>query len=188
MSEVGERMLSELRRIRELLEGEQPLGFGKQPELVFVFVRHAPESLWYARDKREGQNVPIVERDLTGYLRGLWRYDRVDGDTGETVPKLMLQVHADREYVIQSGLETNFSKSLLAALLTLPQEALTEPLTLIVEDNTGGRGRPTVFARVAWRGSRLKPVFDRNVVADTLLAHVQERFGLSSPFGESGGS
>lgn len=177
-------MLAELKRIRELLEGEQPLGFGKRPEPVFVFVRHSPESLWYSRDKREAQNVPLVERDLTGYVRGIWRYDRVDGDTGENVPKLMTQVHADREYVIQSGLETNFSKSLLAGLLELPPEALSDPLTLVVEDNSGGRGRPTVFARVEWHGSRAKPAFDRTAVADDLLVKVQARFGLSSPFGD----
>ncbi len=180
-------MLMELRRIRELLEGEQPLGFGKRPDPVFVFVRHAPESLWYSRDKREGQNVPILERNLTGYLRGIWRYDRVDSETSENVPKLMLQIHADREYVIQSGLETNFSKSLLAGLLELPLEALREPLTLIVEDNTGGRGRPTVFARLEWRGSRVKPTFDRSVVPEVLLAKVQETFTLGSLFGEHDG-
>ena len=183
MSEVGERMLQELRRIREALAGAQPLGFGKKAQPVYVFVKHSPESLWYTRDKHEGQNVPISERDLTGFVRGVWRFDREDQGTGESVPKLMLLVHADRGYVIQSGLETNFSKSFLAGLLELPEGALEEPLTLVVEDNTGGRGRPTVFARLAWRGQRMTPSFNRSVVVEELLAQVQAKFSLGSPFG-----
>ena len=182
MSDVGERMLQELRRIREALEGAQPLGFGKKAQPVYVFVKHSPECLWYTRDKVEGQNVPITERDLTGYLRGVWRFDRADQGTGESVPKLMLLVHADHDYVIQSGLETNFSKSFLAGLLELPTEALMEPLTLIVEDNAGGKGRPTVFARLEWRGQRKTPTFDRSVVVEELLAQAQQKFGLGSPF------
>ena len=183
MSDVGERMLHELRRIREALEGAQPLGFGKRTQPVYVFVKHSPECLWYTRDKHEAQNVPVVERDLTGYLRGVWRFDREYQGTFERVPKLMLLVHADRDIVIQSGLETHFSKSFLAGLLELPPEALHEPLTLLVEDNTGGKGRPTVFARLEWRGTRVKPAFDKAVVVDELLTAVQEKLGLSSPFG-----
>ena len=182
MSEVGERMLQELRRIREALEGAQPLGFGKKAQPVYVFVKHSPECLWYTRDKHEAQNVPISERDLTGYLRGVWRYDREDPSNQQHVPKLMLLVRADRDYVIQSGLETNFSKSFLAGLLELPPEALQEPLTLLVEDNTGGKGRPTVFARLEWRGQRMTPTFDRSVVVEELLAQAQQKFGLGSPF------
>ena len=40
----------------------------------------------------------------------------------------MLPVHADRDYVIQLGLETNFSKSFLAGPLELPEGALQEPM------------------------------------------------------------
>ena len=40
MSDVGERMLFELRRIREALDGSQPLGFGKEVGPTYVFVRH----------------------------------------------------------------------------------------------------------------------------------------------------
>ena len=182
MSDVGERMIRELQAIRKALEGSQPLGFGKKAQPVYVFVKHSPESLWYSRDKAVGENVPILERDLTGYLVNVWRFERRDDTTGEVVPKLMVQVHADREYVIQSGFETNFSKSLLAGLLELEVTELKSPLTLVVEDNTGGRGRPTVFCRVEVQGQRLKPVFDRTVVAEELLGQVQARFGFSSPY------
>ena len=185
MSDVGKAMLLELRRIRELLEQGQPLGFGKKQEPTFVFIRHSPESLWYSRDKQEGENNLIFERDLTGYIRNVWRFDRVDQNTGENVPKLMLEVQADKAYIIQSGLETNFSKSLLAALLELDPDKFKKPVALIVEDNTGGRGRPTVFARLEVSGVRVKPALSKTLVADKLLEEVQERFGFSSPYTES---
>ena len=68
-------------------------------------------------------------------------------------------------------------------LLELPPEALQEPLTLLVEDNAGGKGRPTVFARLEWRGQRMTPAFNRSVVVEELLAQVQAKFDLGSPFG-----
>lgn len=186
MSDIGKEMLLELRRIRELLEQGKPLGFGKKQEPTYIFIRHSPESLWYSRDKREGENNPILERDLTGYIRNVWRFDRVDQNTGENVPKLMLEVQADKAYIIQSGLETNFSKSLLAGLLELTPGDLAETVTLMVEDNAGGRGRPTVFARLEVSGVRVKPALSKTLVADKLLEEVQERFGFSSPYTESG--
>ena len=182
MSDVGQQMLLELRRIRELLEGNQPLGFGKTQVRTYVFIRHSQESLWYTRDKNEQVNLPIPERDLTGYLRNVWRYDRQDKSTDEVVPKLMVEIDADRPYVIQTGIDTNFAKSLLAALLELEPEALKEPVTLVVEDNAGGLARPTVFARLEVRGQRVKPTFNKRIVVDDLLAEVQERFGFASPF------
>lgn len=84
MSSVGEAMLAELRRIRESLEGAHNLGFGKRAQPTYVFVRHHEVNgetyLWYSRDKTEGLNVPIRERDLTGYLKS------VCVSTGETSP------------------------------------------------------------------------------------------------------
>lgn len=74
--------------------------------------------------------MPIQERDLTGFLRGVWRFNREDQGTNAhaQVPKLMLPVHADRDYIIQLGLETNFSKSFLTGLRELPEGALQEPM------------------------------------------------------------
>ena len=186
MSDVGQQMLLELRRIRELLEANQPLGFGKKQARTYIFIRHSPESLWYTRDKLEQVNIAISERDLTGYLRNVWRYDRPDKSTEEVVPKLMVEIDADRPYVIQTGIDTNFTKSLLAALLELEPKDLKVPVTLVVEDNAGGRGRPTVFARLEVRGQRVKPTFNKRIVAHELLAEVQKRFGFVSPFNSAG--
>ena len=181
MSDVAQQMLAELRRIRELLTGNQPLGFGKKQSRTYIFIRHSEDSLWYTRDKDVKENIPILERDLTGYLRNVWRYDRQDQTTEDIVPKLMVEIDADRPYVIQTGIDTNFSKSLLSALLALQPDDLRTPLTLIVEGNEGSPARKTVFARLELQGRRLKPTFNRNVDTEDLLDQVQERFRFSSP-------
>ena len=182
MSDVGERMIRELQAIRKALEGSQPLGFGKKAQPVYVFVKHSPESLWYSRDKAVGENVPIVERDLTGYLVNLWRYERLDEATGEAVPKLNIQVKADQDYVIQSGFSTNFARSFLAGVLGLEPGALKEPLTLVLEDNTGSRARPTVFCRVESQGQQMTPVLSRETKAEGLYDEVVQKFGFGDSY------
>ena len=182
MSDVGERMIRELQAIRKVLEGSQPLGFGKKAQPVYVFVKHTPESLWYSRDKAVGENVPIIERDLTGYLVNVWRFERRDDTTGEVVPKLNLQVKADQEYVIQSGFSTNFARTFLAGVLELEPEALKEPLTLVLEDNVGSRARPTVFCRVESKGQRMTPTLNRETKAEALYDEVTRKFGFGDPY------
>ena len=182
MSEVGERMIRELQAIRKALEGSQPLGFGKKTQPVYVFVKHSPESLWYSRDKAVGENVAISERDLTGYLVNVWRYERLDEAAGEVVPKLNLQVKADQDYVIQSGFSTNFARTFLAGVLELESSALKEPLTLVLEDNTGSKARPTVFCRVESRGVRMTPTLNRETRAEELYREVVTKFGFGDPY------
>ena len=182
MSDVGERMIRELQAIRKALNGSQTLGFGKRAQPVYVFVKHSPESLWYSRDKAVGENVPIAERDLTGYLVNVWRYERQDEATGETVPKLNLQVKADQDYVIQSGFSTNFARTFLAGVLGLESEALKEPLTLVVEDNANSKARPTVFCRVESRGVRMTPTLSRETKAEALYDEVIQKFGFGDPY------
>jgi hypothetical protein len=188
MSDVALQILGELKRIRECLEGSQPLGFGKKKVPVYIFVKLVQEGpltyLWYSRNKSEGQNVPITERDLTGYLVNVWLYERSDAVTGERVPKLNVYLHADRDYLIQTGIQTNFSRSFLAGLLELEPGALKEPVTLVVEDNldTHQRGRPTVFCRVESRGVRMTPVFDRSTSHESLYQQVVAKFGFIDPY------
>ncbi len=189
MSDVGERMLAELRRIREALSGSQPLGFGKRQEPSYVFVKWDGASVWYGRDKHEGVNRPIEERDLTGYLLNVWRFDRVDATTQEKVPRLNIQVRADKDYIVQTGFTTNFSKTFLAGLNELEPGALKEPVTLVVETNEGSRQsaqrsgyRPTLFCRVEWRGERMTPAVGKGREPKELYDEVVARFGFTNPY------
>ena len=179
-------MLAELRRIREALGEAQPLGFGKRTAPTYVFVRHhevgGETYVWYSRDKREGQNVSIRERDLTGYLVGVWRFDRADETSGEVVAKLNVHIRADKDYLLQTGFTTNFARTFLAGLLELKPEALNEPLTLIAEDNAGSKARATVFCRVESGGIRLTPTLNRELRAEALFERALEQFGFRDPY------
>ena len=187
MSDVGEKMLAELRRIREALEGSQPLGFGKRQEPVYVFVKWDGTTVWYRRDRHEAVNHPIAERDLTGYLVNVWRFDRVDATTQEKVPRLNLQLRADKDYIIQTGFTTNFAKTFLAGLLELEPLAIKEPLTLVVETNEGSRQsgfgyRPTLFCRVEWRGERMTPPLGKGRGPEELYEQATAKFGFTNPY------
>jgi hypothetical protein len=183
MADTGQAILEELRKIRRALEAGKELGFGKRKTPVYVFIKqhqiNGQEYVWYQRDKTDKRNVPILERNLSGFIRNVWRYDRVDERTAERVPRLNIAVHADQDYVLQTGFYTNFSKSFMAGLLE-PQ-ALNEPLTLVVETNEGSRYRPTLFCRLEWRGTRLMPdLKDREHKA--LYQQVVQRFGFHNPY------
>ena len=184
MSDVGEKMLTELRRIRQALEGSQPLGFGKRHEPSYVFVKWDGTTVWYGRDKHEAVNRPIQERDLTGYLVNVWRFDRVDATTQEKVPRLNIQVRADKDYIIQTGFYTNFSITFLAGLNELAPSALREPVTLVVETNEGSKHRPTLFCRVEWRGTRMTPVVGKGREPKELYEQAVSRFGFVDPYAE----
>jgi len=182
VSDVGERMLAELRRIREALEGVQPLGFGKRQEPSYVFVKWDGATVWYRRDRHEGVNRPLEERDLTGFLVNVWRFDRVDATTQEKVPRLNIQIRADKDYIIQTGFYTNFSKTFLAGLLELEPSALKEPVTLVVETNEGSKHRPTLFCRVEWRGTRMTPVIGKGREPKELFEQAVARFSFVDPY------
>jgi hypothetical protein len=90
----------------------------REHSLLIVFVRHHEVNretyLWYSREKSEGLNAPIRERDLNGCLKNVWRFDRGDESTGEVVPKLNIQIGADKDYIVQTGFATNFARTFLA--------------------------------------------------------------------------
>ena len=189
MSEVGERMLGELVRIREALERGETLGFGKRVAPTYLFVHH-PKSvqeadhLWYWRDKGQRVNHPIYESDLTGFIKSVYRRDRGDagGDAGgDTVALLNVLVYAGRPYVLQTGFWTNFSISLLAALNELGPGDLDEPVTLVAELSPGRRGRPTVFCRLERRGGRLLPTWSKKDDVGELYDAVVAKFGFANP-------
>ncbi len=127
-------------------------------------------------------NRPIEERDLTGYLVNIWRFDRVDATTQEKVPRLNVQVRADKDYIVQTGFTTNFSKTFLAGLLELEPSALKEPVTLVVETNEGSKHRPTLFCRVEWRGERMTPAIGKGREPKELYDEVVARFGFTDPY------
>ena len=83
--------------------------------------------------------------------------------------------------MLQTGFYTNFSSSLLAALVALPQEALLEPLTFLVEHTSGKNSHPTAWCQVEWRGVRVERVADSSQNKSHICLSLRERYGFSNP-------
>ena len=170
------------------------LGFGKRARSAdggevptYLFINQPnnpltgnPSDFWYWRSEGEGINHGVQDDDLTGFVKSVYRRESVDKATGKSKPVLNVHVAADKVYVLQTGFYTNFSSSFLAALAELPTEAVSEPLTVRVEQTPGRNSYPTTFCQLEWRGKRVERRPDSGL-NKMLLARVQERFGFSNP-------
>ncbi|MDZ8185177.1 MAG: hypothetical protein RMX96_10035 [Nostoc sp. ChiSLP02] len=106
------------------------LGFGAIPKPQYVFVSKEFDHCWYmlSDDKKQ---IPIHDRALTGVITGIEVNKKVETSHGEA-EKTDLHILADKPYVIRSGSEFYFSKSLLLSLEALTSEQLVHPLTIAV--------------------------------------------------------
>jgi hypothetical protein len=190
MSDVGERMIAELKGLREdlrefraALGQAQPLGFGKLEQPLYLFVN---KDWWKDEDKpyvlytkREGEaRVPIFERDVTAYLRNVYRRDQINSQTEKVTPVLDVELFAGRAYTFQTWFYSNVAISLLAALNELKRGELDAPVTLLFETSPGKRSYATVFCRLIVQGKRLDPKFDKKTDVKALYETVLERFGF----------
>ncbi|MBH8561278.1 hypothetical protein I8748_03645 [Nostoc sp. CENA67] len=109
---------------------EVKLGFGAIPKPQYVFVSKESDHCWYmlSDDKKQ---IPIYDRALTGVITGIEVNKKVETSHGEA-EKTDLHILADKPYVIRSGSESYFSKSLLLSLDALTAEQLCHPLTIAV--------------------------------------------------------
>jgi hypothetical protein len=106
------------------------LGFGSIPKAQYIFVNRETDACWYVLSE-EGKQIPISEKALTGVITGLECNKSVETQYGLT-NKTDLAIVADKPYVIRSGRESYFSKSLLLSLDALTVEQLRHPLTITV--------------------------------------------------------
>ncbi|MBL1200771.1 MAG: hypothetical protein RMY62_018565 [Nostoc sp. ZfuVER08] len=109
---------------------EVKLGFGAIPKPQYVFVSREPDHCWYMLSEDE-KRIPIYERALTGAITGIEVNKKVENTFGE-VNRTDLYVLADKPYIIRSGSDTYFCKSLLLSLDILTLEQLRHPLTITV--------------------------------------------------------
>jgi hypothetical protein len=106
------------------------LGFGSIPRAQYIFVSREGDTCWYMLSEDEKQ-IPIFDKALTGIITGLECNKSVETKFGIT-SKTDLAILADKPYVIRSGRESIFSKSLLLSLDALTIEQLQNPVTITV--------------------------------------------------------
>jgi hypothetical protein len=112
---------------------EITLGLGDPPIPIYLFVGNGLEEgklySWYKCDSSNGnKTIPVYQRALTGYIKEL--QVKTKEYKGKENAKLDILVSADENYVIRTGLETTFAKSLLLGLLEV--DDLTKPLIIVV--------------------------------------------------------
>jgi hypothetical protein len=129
----NEQLLEKLDRIANALEGKKPkLGLHEVGSAKFIYISEESGSPWYFR--RNDQNIPILETAFSGYLQKLEIAHKEY--KGKTEPKLRAHFLAEQPYIIQSGLQTTFSRGFLLALNLLQTDQLRQLLTITVKIGT----------------------------------------------------
>jgi len=106
------------------------LGFGSIPKPQYVFVSKEHDHCWYTLSD-DTKPIPIYDKALTGLITGIEIDKKVETSHGEK-EKTDLHILADKPYVVRSGSESYFAKSLLLSLDVLTCEQLRHPLTIAV--------------------------------------------------------
>jgi len=130
--------------LQELQASKQQLGFGHSPKPRYIYAnRQYPDCLWYFWDGAKKEHEPILFQALTGIVEKLEIEQKEY--KGKPEFKVNLHIKADRNYVIQSGLETLFAKGLVYTLSKLPVTSFNKPITIAVEP---GDTEQVLFCRV----------------------------------------
>ncbi|BBD70439.1 hypothetical protein NIES4072_68050 [Nostoc commune NIES-4072] len=147
-------ILAALMRQEELLKqlvaaiNKPKLGLHSEAGSCKIYCNRHNGSLWYTLSNNEV--TAIASTALTGYLREL-KFEKCERRSKE-VYKLLATIQADRTYILESGHDTHFTKSILAAIATLTPEQLYSPITL--QPTPGTTDENVLFCRV-WVESEL---------------------------------
>jgi 3',5'-cyclic AMP phosphodiesterase CpdA len=140
MSELLQRLMAEL----QSQLGSGGLGFCDPPKTRYIYAnRQYPDCLWYFWNGGKNCHEPIEPHALTGVIEKIEIEEK--DFRGKPDPKVNIYVNADRPYVIQSGIETLFTKGLIYTLSKLPIEAFKKPIMIAVE---AGDTDSVLFSRV----------------------------------------
>lgn len=147
------------------------LGPSPRPEYLYVSTDHSPSG-WHRWNHAKNEPIIVDEPAVTGYVT---KAERVEKEyQGKATPKLCLHVSAGpRTYVVQSGLDTQFSHGVLAALARLEPSHFDHALTIEVQPGDTGK---VVFGNLynAANGRRVRHAdTDQDESAENLLARVQ---------------
>ena len=171
-----------LQQLVDTLQQRQSLGFGESPKVRFIYCNRSNHCLWYwLNDGREV--VPIPQSALTCYVEKL-EFRQVER-RGKDTWKTHLHVRGDRRYILEAGYDSNFSKSLLAALATLSTDQLQQPVTIEVQ---AADADEVLFCRVYANGDLVFAPWDEQTdwrfIAKRAIANVEAANGGRSSSGQ----
>lgn len=156
---------------------EVKMGLGSSPDPVYLYVGESETEdgeihPWHMYDHDAKKQIPVKERALTGILSEI-RMKMGPEFKGKKPVKLQLRVDTgEQPYVIQSGVETTFTRGVLLALDMT--EDLASPLMFVVANG----GEKVVFGRVhKSNGERIKIMWDKERKIFPLVQKLQQRLG-----------
>ena len=156
-TELLKQILQELKTANS----REPLGFFSSAR-TFVYLNRTKCDgyLWYTRDNDINTGIP--ERSLRGTIMG-FAWETVERKERPTT-KVRLRIKADRDYVLEAGLDSNAGQSLVKSLYALRKTE--KPIVLSVSPGTS---ESVMFVGISVDGQRVKTQADE-VDGDMLAA------------------
>lgn len=133
---IATQILESLQRQEALLQllvestNKPKLGLHSDIGRVFIYCNRIRNgSNWYTLDSSPDRNpVPVNASALTGYLTSV-KFEKTER-RGQETWKMLITLEADRTYVLESGHNTHFTKSFLAAIASLNPNQIHKPITI----------------------------------------------------------
>jgi hypothetical protein len=125
------------------------LGFGSIPKPQYIFVSKENDHCWYMLSD-DVKQIPIYDRAFTGIITDIEVDKEVETSQGKA-KKTDLHILADKPYIMRSGSESYFSKSLLLSLDVLSYAQLLQPLTIAVSPGEKKIVFCTIYHPVTYR-------------------------------------
>jgi len=156
------------------------LGFVQPPKATWIYANRTQGDRWYWR-------TPTGAYDLcpTSAIAGVLTRLEFKEVTRRQQPvwKLWATLESDRTYIIESGRESVFTKSLLVAITTLTPDQLKRPLTLDVYP--ADQNEESLFCSVYVEGEKIYQKWgespDWEHIAQTAMAVVDHAHGSTRP-------
>jgi hypothetical protein len=157
------------------------LGFGFAPRPRYIYAnRQNTDCLWYFWNGGDNVHIPIEYHALTGFITKI----EVEEKEFKKKKDLKLNIHvkAERMYIIQSGLETLFSKGVIYALKEVAD--FSQVLSIAVEP---GNTEQVLFGRVYVGDQSIYAPYDddANIPWQSLVEAIQSRIEGGAPATQS---
>jgi hypothetical protein len=135
----------------ELLGNNNALGFCDPPKPIVIYAnRSHADAIWYTWDFDNNTHVPIQKRAITCVVTGINVVEKEYKN--KTEKKFQVRVQADRAFTIESGLDTQFAKGLIASLDALGSDISKS----IVIEAEAGETETVLFCRVYLDGESVR--------------------------------
>jgi hypothetical protein len=153
------------------------LGFGESPRPKYIYCNRSQGGLWYSlADDANRTPQPISHPALTCLVDRL-EFKQVERRGRETW-KTHLHVRSDRLYILESGYDSNFSRSLISALAVMTALQLQQPITIEAQ---AADTEEVLFCRVYANGELVFAPWDEQTdwrkIARRAIANVDGAMG-----------